>query len=198
MGIGIGSQSGEHTVLAQALLELNPQSYSTQNIEEVPYISLDEFLSSDSEEIKTTSKHNQDLCMRIDDNATQQLEEGTKTVINLQPPPPHNNGQPQLNHLNLTEKLSSAARNTGVQNLMRNISFTPSPSSSSSFDNEEDMGCVGPPPFTIYRKNPAPVKLNFRESALINNRLSVSSPMTEGSDEDLEMQSSISFTSSTK
>ena len=46
-------------VLAQALLELNPQSYSTQNIEEVPYISLDEFLSSDSEEIKTTSKHNQ-------------------------------------------------------------------------------------------------------------------------------------------
>ena len=101
-----------------------------------------------------------DLCMRIDDNATQQLEEGTKTVINLQPPPPHNNGQPQLNHLNLTEKLSSAARNTGVQNLMRNISFTPSPSSSSSFDNEEDMGCVGPPPFTIYRKNPAPVKVH--------------------------------------
>jgi len=127
-----------------------------------------------------------DLCMRLDQHQQnhEQQQDGTTTLI-LQPPPPHNQ------HLNLqTEK--KTRKTTGEQNnLLRNFSLTPSPSSSSSFENEEEMGCVGPPPFTLYRRNPAPVKLNFRESALSNSRLSVSSPMTEGSDEELEMQSSV-------
>ena len=94
-----------------------------------------------------------DLCMRLDQHQQnhEQQQDGTTTLI-LQPPPPHNQ------HLNLqTEKKS---RKTGEQNLLRNFSLTPSPSSSSSFENEEEMGCVGPPPFTLYRRNPAPVKVN--------------------------------------
>jgi len=170
---------GHTSVLTQPLFELNPHSS-----EQVPYISLDEFLASDNEEIKTTT-NNQDLCMRLDQHQQnhEQQQDGTTTLI-LQPPPPHNQ-----QHLNLqTEKTTGK---TGEQNILRNFSLTPSPSSSSSFENEEEMGCVGPPPFTLYRRNPAPVKLNFRESALSNSRLSVSSPMTEGSDEELEMQSSV-------
>jgi hypothetical protein len=93
-----------------------------------------------------------DLCMRLDQDQQnhEQQQDGTTTLI-LQPPPPHNQ------HLNFqTEKKSGK---TGEQNLMRNFSLTPSPSSSSSFENEEEMGCVGPPPFTLYRRNPAPVKV---------------------------------------
>jgi len=132
----------------------------------------------------------------------------------LQAPQPHNQqGSHSSTNLNLTEKIngnsaggngnSSVAVKSGVQNFMRNISLTPSPSSSSSFENEDDnMGCVGPPPFTIYRrptsKQPAPVKLNFRESALSNSRLSISSQMTEVSDEEFEMDSSVIGTLSAK
>ena len=107
-----------------------------------------------------------DLCMRLDQHQQnhEQQQDGTTTLI-LQPPPPHNQ-----QHLNLqTEKTSLKSRKTGEQNLLRNFSLTPSPSSSSSFENEEEMGCVGPPPFTLYRRNPAPVKVKpfpFIDSAL--------------------------------
>merc|ERR1712156_644804 len=202
-------------VLTQPLFELNHHS-----AEEVPYISLDEFLSSDNEDLRTTTTTNtEDLCMRLEQQQQQQQqqrenEEQATTVI-LQAPPPHNQqGSHSSTNLNLTEKIngnnsaggngnSSVAVKSGVQNFMRNISLTPSPSSSSSFENEDDnMGCVGPPPFTIYRrptsKQPAPVKLNFRESALSNSRLSISSQMTEVSDEELEMDSSVIGTLSAK
>ena len=123
-----------------------------------------------------------DLCMRLEQQQQQQQqrenEEQATTVI-LQAPPPHNQqGSHSSTNLNLTEKIngnnsagggngnSSVAVKSGVQNFMRNISLTPSPSSSSSFENEDDnMGCVGPPPFTIYRrptsKQPAPVKVRI-------------------------------------
>ena len=99
-----------------------------------------------------------DLCMRLGDQDQQnheQAQDGTTTLI-LQPPPPHNNQQ----LLNLQTE-SKKTRKSGEQNLLRNFSLTPSPSSSSSFENEEDMGCVGPPPFTLYRRNPAPVKVRI-------------------------------------
>jgi len=196
---------GHSSVLSQSLFELN------NSAEEVPYISLDEFLSSDNEDLRTTT-NTQDLCMRLEQQQQQQQnqqgenEEQQRTVI-LQAPPPHQNSHSSTN-LNLTENLNNCSAGNGnnrgniavktgvVQNFMRNISLTPSPSSSSSFENdEENMGCVGPPPFTIYRRpnnrQPAPVKLNFRESAIENSRLSISSQMTEVSDEELEMDSSV-------
>ena len=102
-----------------------------------------------------------DLCMRLDQHQQnhEQQQDGTTTLI-LQPPPPHNQ------HLNLqTEK--KTRKTTGEQNnLLRNFSLTPSPSSSSSFENEEEMGCVGPPPFTLYRRNPAPVKVKITKDKL--------------------------------
>jgi len=191
---------GHTSVLSQSLFELNPHN----SAEEVPYISLDEFLSSDNEELRTTT-NTQDLCMRLEQQQGENEEEEQHSTVILQAPPPHS-GSHLSSHLNLTEKINSngggnqqqgnLAIKTGVQNFMRNISLTPSPSSSSSFENEEEnMGCVGPPPFTIYRRpnsrQPAPVKLNFRESALSNSRLSISSQMTEVSDEELEMDSSV-------
>ena len=96
-----------------------------------------------------------DLCMRLDQHQQnhEQQQDGTTTLI-LQPPPPHNQ------HLNLQTE-NKKTRKTGEQNLLRNFSLTPSPSSSSSFENEEEMGCVGPPPFTLYRRNPAPVKVKI-------------------------------------
>ena len=102
-----------------------------------------------------------DLCMRLDQHQQnhEQQQDGTTTLI-LQPPPPHNQ---HLNNLQ-TEKKS---KKTGEQNLLRNFSLTPSPSSSSSFENEEEMGCVGPPPFTLYRRNPAPVKVKIVTSLSI-------------------------------
>jgi len=153
-----------------------------------------------------------DLCMRLEQQQGENEEEQQHSTVILQAPPPHS-GSHSSSHLNLTEKINSGGGNqqnpgnlaikTGVQNFMRNISLTPSPSSSSSFENEEEnMGCVGPPPFTIYRRpnsrQPAPVKLNFRESALSNSRLSISSQMTEVSDEELEMDSSVTRTLSEK
>jgi len=152
--------------------------------------------------------------MRLEQQQGENEEEQQHSTVILQAPPPHSHGSHSSSHLNLTEKINSAgggnqqqqgnlAIKTGVQNFMRNISLTPSPSSSSSFENEEEnMGCVGPPPFTIYRRpnsrQPAPVKLNFRESALSNSRLSISSQMTEVSDEELEMDSSVTGTLSEK
>jgi len=58
MGVGLrphhhAQQTVGHTsVLTQPLFELNPHSS-----EQVPYISLDEFLASDNEEIKTTTNN---------------------------------------------------------------------------------------------------------------------------------------------
>jgi len=148
-----------------------------------------------------------DLCMRLDNeknssnrNVNQQIS-NSNDVIQLQPANP----LPQLlqsssqsnSNINLTEK-------TGViQNLIQirnQTPLTPSPSSSSSFENDEEMGYVGPPPFSIYRRQPpSSVQLNFREPVLPNNRRqSVSSPVTEGSDEDLEMQTSVTSNMSQK
>merc|ERR1719433_2513820 len=161
-----------------------------------------------------------DLCMRLEQQHQQQQQdqqgenEEQQTNVILQAPPPHQNSHSSTN-LNLTENLNNCSAGNGnnpgntaiktgvVQNFMRNISLTPSPSSSSSFENdEENMGCVGPPPFTIYRRpnsrQPAPVKLNFRQSALSESRLSISSQTTEVSDEELEMDSSVTATLSAK
>lgn len=134
--------------------------------DEVPYISLDEFLSTDSEDLKTAQ---QDLCVRL---ASEKSQRQYEPVI-LQQTLPH-----QIESGTKLEKVLP----------MRNSPLTPSPSSSSSHDNEEEMGYVQAPPqhFSIYRSRQihqqSPLQLNSG-----NRRLSVSSPgaVTDGSDEEL-------------
>ena len=98
-----------------------------------------------------------DLCMRLDNNEEdQQQQQQTATTVILQPPPPLLHQQPQL--LQSSSSTNNLTEKTGVQNLMQirnQTPLTPSPSSSSSFENDEDMGYVGPPPFSIYRRQPS-------------------------------------------
>merc|ERR1711962_1967578 len=100
----IEQQAVEHTsVLTQPLFELNHHS-----AEEVPYISLDEFLSSDNEDLRTTTTTNtEDLCMRLEQQQQQRENEEQATTVILQAPPPHNQqGSHSSTKLNLTEKIN--------------------------------------------------------------------------------------------
>jgi len=150
---------------------------------EVPCISLDEFLNCATEEEVKTSDYSQN----------NRFEQHSAVILQPLPAPNHSE---LISPTQDKTRVSSLKTQVSSQGPMRDSSpLTPSPTSSSSQDNEEEMGYAGQTQFSIFRRNSAPIQLNFRESVLPR----LTSPVTEeGSEDESQFQDSNSNSKSSR
>ena len=104
-----------------------------------------------------------DLCVRLADQQQQHLsydeQQQQQQRVILEPQAP---GSPHTNFDLDSKTAISKGTHGGTPGPMRNSPLTPSPSSSSSQENEDEMGYLGPSQFSIFRRQAAPVQVLHR------------------------------------